>query len=160
MSFPRINVINLAHRLLNYTLCLFRYHSRTGKIMFSVISVCSRRWEGTGVPCVHYPWCIEPHHTEIPAPARHLTSLYRDPLALSRPPWTCSNLFNLDLTAQGPTASTLPDMGPYCTEIPQARPPRHVQTCSTWISLTVHVTCSNLFIMKHVWLASGRFASH
>ena len=39
-------------------------HQRScGKVMFSVVSVClSTGW----VPCVHYPWCIGPHHTGTP----------------------------------------------------------------------------------------------
>ena len=49
-------------------------------------------------------------------------------------------------------------------------PPRTgtpLQTCSTWTSLYIPSPpyplpkiCSNLFIMKHVWLASGRLASY
>ena len=52
-----------------------------------------------------------------------------------------------DLTVQRP-----PVMGPHCTGIH----PTHVQTCSTWTSpckdLPHPQTCSNLFIMKFVWL--------
>ena len=51
---------------------------------------------------------------------------------------TCSNLFNLDLTLQGITPQ--PQLRLYRDPSPQ--------------------TCSNLFIMKHVLLASGRLASH
>ena len=42
-------------------------------------------------------------------------------------PWTCSNLLNLDITAEGPPCSR---------------------------------TCSNFFVMKHLWLVSGWLASY
>ena len=45
--------------------------------------------------------------------------------------------------------------------LPRTGTPRHVQTCSTWTSLyPLPQTCSNLFIMKYVRLASGRLASY
>ena len=37
----------------------YRRQRRCGKVMFSLLSVCS--WGGS--PCDHYPWCIRPHCT-------------------------------------------------------------------------------------------------
>ena len=51
-------------------------------------------------------------------------------------------------------------IGNHCTGIP---PDLHVQTCLTWTSLyrdPTSQTCSNLFIMKHIRLASGRWTSY
>ena len=85
-----------------------------------------------------YPW--PPLDKDFPGLA--LASLWsRTCIALeSPPPHTCSNLFNLDLTVQGPPdIFKLVQLGPHCTGTP-------------W-------TFSNLFIMKHIQFTSGRLAS-
>ena len=80
--------------------------------------------------------------------------LYRTPSSLhtgshGTGPWPwhprkCSNVFNLDFPVQGST-------------------PRHIQTCSTWMSLyraLVLLTppiLSNVFTVKHALSESGRF---
>ena len=110
--------------------------------------------------CDHYQWCVGPHHIGIPqalpSPGHGIpvcrdpsanalpprpqtwTSLYRDlsphPRPQPCPPQTCSSLFNFDLTVQG-----------------------------HWLQLSSSSSsqaCSNLFITKHIHLASNRFASY
>ena len=76
------------------------------KVMFSFISTCLVGEEG--IPTQGHP------PTLAPTPA----------LA---PPRTCWNLFNFDLTVQGPSAQTYST----CTSLDSTPPPsKHVQTCS------------------------------
>ena len=78
-----------------------------------------------GVP-VHGP---SPRHVQT---CSTWTSLYRTPAH----PWICLNLLNLSLIVQGRGPSPLQDLGPTpapCT-VQGPAPPRHVQTCSLWIS--------------------------
>ena len=66
-------------------------HQSCGKVMFSVVFVC-RSVFSQGFPFDHYPWCLGPNHTGTPSSI-------------------CSNLFNLDLTVQGPPyPSSLPPL--------------------------------------------------
>ena len=86
-----------------------------------------------------YPWCIRPHHTRTPA---------------------C------------PGASPTPGMGPHCTGplIPAPPPPGHRTSLyrdlcpcpppySDLLNSDLTVQSTNLFIMKHIRLTSGKFVS-
>ena len=87
-----------------------------------------------------YPWPLAPSGQGLPWSCPGLP-LVKDLHCLGvTPPHTCSNLFNLDLTVQGPPdIFKLVQLGPHCTGTP-------------W-------TFSNLFIMKHIQFTSGRLAS-
>ena len=106
--------------------------------------------------CVYLSVCLSVH-MEVPVQGPGLVPtgpwlripLYRTPSPLygvtALHPWTCSKLFNLDLTAHGD-------------------PPKHVQTCLTWTSLhsdaldmvfllvSTYIVCERLSVMQTTFL--------
>ena len=105
------------------------------------------------------------------------TSLYRDlsqdtfklvqhgPHCTGPSPQTHSNLYNMDLTVQGPLPDTfkLDQHGPHCTGTSphthsnlynmdltiQGPLPRHIQTCSTWTSLYRALSPDTFKLVQH-----------
>ena len=63
----------------------------------------------------------------------------------------------LNFTTQGPRPYTGLERPPHTMPPPRVQGPVHVQTCSNWNSLQEPLypnTCSNLFILEHIWSAS------
>ena len=87
--------------------CYFCYRPPTDlwKGVFSRVCPLVILTRGEALPCDHYLWFLGPHHTWTSSP------LYSPPpQKIIFQTWTCSNMFNLDLTIQGP-----PPLPPACS---------------------------------------------